>query len=91
DSVLESIKKDYLNRNTIFWDDLHPARRLHELLALKITEYIKANYTIKNQSQFEDDSSIDAESMLNSDSSEEAPGSLPSVPSLLNPNTIFRT
>ncbi|MGC1854950.1 MAG: SGNH/GDSL hydrolase family protein [Candidatus Aquirickettsiella sp.] len=91
DSVLEAVKKDYLNRNTIFWDDLHPARRLHELLALKITEYIKANYAIKNQSQFEDDSSIDTESMLNSDKIEEAPPSLPSEPSLLYSDNIFRS
>lgn len=84
-SVLGAIKKDYLNRNTIFWDDLHPARRLHELLAVKITEYIKANYLIKNQIQFKDDSSIGVKPKLNSDEFEESPGSLDSGPSLLYP------
>ncbi|MFZ2485298.1 MAG: SGNH/GDSL hydrolase family protein [Candidatus Rickettsiella isopodorum] len=84
-SVLGAIKKDYLNRNTIFWDDLHPARRLHELLAVKITEYIKANYLIKNQTQFKDDSSIGVKPKLNSDEFEETPGSLDSGPSLLYP------
>ncbi len=71
-SVLGAIKKDYLNRNTIFWDDLHPARRLHELLAVKITEYIKANYLIKNQTQFKDDSTIGVKPKLNSDEFEES-------------------
>lgn len=84
-SVLGAIKKDYLNRNTIFWDDLHPARRLHELLAVKITEYIKANYLIKNQTQFKDDSTIGVKPKLNSDEFEESPGSLDSGPSLLYP------
>jgi phospholipase/lecithinase/hemolysin len=88
DSVLEAIKKDYLNRNTIFWDDLHPARRLHALLAAKITEYIKANYSVKNQAQFKDDSSIGVEPKLDSNEFEESPGSLSSVPSLLRNNNF---
>lgn len=92
DSELESIKKGYLNRNTIFWDDLHPARRLHELLSVKISEFIKGNYLIQNPLQFKDDSSFNVEkSKLPQSKYAEAPGSLSSEPSLLYPNTTFRT
>lgn len=89
DSVLESIKKNNLNRNTIFWDDLHPARRLHELLALKINEFINANYLIQSPLQFNDDSSIGVKPELPKSIYAESPGILPSEPSLLESNNGF--
>ncbi len=76
DSVLESIKKEYLNRNDIFWDDLHPARRLHELLALKTTEFIKKHYALKNPPSFRDDSTIGAKAKLLESIYAEAPGNI---------------
>ncbi len=45
DSVLEAIKKKYLNQDTIFWDDLYPARRgVHDILASEIAKFIESNY-----------------------------------------------
>lgn len=76
DSVLQSIKKEYLNRNNIFWDDLHPARRLHELLALKTTEFIKNQYSLKNPSSFRDDSTLGVKAKLLESIYAEAPGNL---------------
>ena len=87
--MLESIKKNNSNRNTIFWDDLHPARRLHELLALKINEFINANYLIQSPLQFNDDSSIGVKTELPKSIYAESPGILPSEPSLLENNNSF--
>lgn len=83
DSVLESIKKDYLNRNDIFWDDLHPARRLHELLALKTTEFIKNHYSLKNPPKYRDDSAMGVKTKLAQSNYAEAPGRLGSSRSLI--------
>lgn len=87
DSVLESIKKNNLNRNTIFWDDLHPARRLHELLALKITEFIKTHYLIQNPFQFSDDARIGVKPKLPENIFAESPDVLPSESALLIKNS----
>jgi len=82
-SVLESIKKGYLNRDTIFWDDLHPARRLHELLALKTTEFIKNQYSLKNPPNYRDDSAMGVKAKLVQSKYAEAPGNLDSSRSLI--------
>lgn len=90
DSVLEAIKKKYLNQDTIFWDDLHPARRVHDILASEIAQFIESNYSLNNPSNFRDDSVIGIKPKLSESPNAEAPGSLSSVPSLLYPNTTFR-
>lgn len=91
DSVLEAIKKKYSNQDTIFWDDLHPARRVHDILASEITQFIESNYSLNNPSNFRDDSVIGIKPKLPESPNAEAPGSLSSVPSLVNLNTIFRS
>jgi phospholipase/lecithinase/hemolysin len=83
DSVLEDIKQKYLNKDAIFWDDLHPARRVHDILASEIAKFIESKYTLKNPSNFRDDSVIGIKSKLPESNYAEAPASLPSVPSLL--------
>ncbi len=85
DSVLEAIKKEYLNQDTIFWDDSHPARRAHDFLASEIAEFIENNYSINNLSNLRDDSCVGIKPKLPQSLYAEAPGSLPSVPSLLYP------
>ena len=91
DSVLEAIKKKYLNQDTIFWDDLHPARRVHDILASEITQFIESNYALNNPSNFRDDSVIGVKPKLPESPNTEAPGSISSVPSLLYPNTTIRS
>lgn len=76
ESVLESIKKGYLNRDTIFWDDLHPARRLHELLALKTTEFIENQYSLRNPPSYRDDSAMGVKAKLAQSKYAEAPDNL---------------
>ncbi|KAF5281508.1 hypothetical protein FQR65_LT14656 [Abscondita terminalis] len=90
DSVLEAIKKKYLNQDTIFWDDLHPARRVHDILASEIVQFIESNYSLNNPSNFRDDSVVGIKPRLPESPNAEAPGSLSSVPSLLYSNTTFR-
>lgn len=83
DSVLEDIKKKYLNKDAIFWDDLHPARRVHAILASKIAKFIENNYSINNPLRFRGDSPIGIKPKLTESNYAEAPSDLPSVPSLL--------
>lgn len=89
DSVLKAIKEKYSNRDTIFWDDLHPARRVHDILASNITEFIEGKYLLDNPSNFRDDSAIGVNSKLPESKLGESPGSLASVPSLLYSQTLF--
>lgn len=84
ESVLNAVKNGDLNRDYIFWDDLHPARRLHELLALKIAEFIEKQYSLRNPSSFRDDSIIGVKPKLPQSKYAEAPASLSSAPSLLS-------
>ncbi|MFZ0220054.1 MAG: SGNH/GDSL hydrolase family protein [Candidatus Aquirickettsiella sp.] len=83
DSVLQDIKKKYLNQDAIFWDDLHPARRVHDILASEIAEFIESNYVLNNPSNFRDDSAIGIKPKLSVSPYAEAPGFLPAEPSLL--------
>jgi len=83
DSVLKTIKENYSNRDTIFWDDLHPARRVHDILASNITEFIESKYLLNNPSNFRDDSAIGIKSKLLESKFNESPASLSSEPSLL--------
>lgn len=83
ETVLEAIKKGYQSKDDISWDGLHPARRLHDLLAVEIAKKVEDNFLIQNSSSFRDDSAIDVKPKLQPNQCNESPASLPSVPSLM--------
>jgi hypothetical protein len=82
--VLESIKKGFPNRDDIFWDDLHPARRVHEILASEIYRFVDKAYLLDGTLRFRDDSAIAGpRPKLCPNSPNEAPASLSSKSSLM--------
>ncbi len=84
ESVLESIKKGFPNRDDIFWDDLHPARRVHEILASEISRFVDKAYLLDGTLRFRDDSAIGgSRPKLCPNSPNEAPASLSSKSSLM--------
>lgn len=46
ESVLELKKKNHPTQNLIFWDDLHPAKAVHKIIAKQVFEFFKEHYQL---------------------------------------------